>query len=115
MLSKLSIVAATTAILMILTPASAEPRGERGGGPGMRGGGPGMRGGGNVHINRNVTVNRHVAVNRHFGGGGPVVGGRYHGGVWYGTGRRFWRGQWYPYGVGSCWLFSPIGYVWVCG
>jgi hypothetical protein len=44
-----------------------------------------------------------------------VVGRRYHGGVWYGTGgRRFWRGQWYPYGVGPCWLLTPIGYVWVC-
>jgi hypothetical protein len=47
---------------------------------------------------------------------GPVrVGGRYYGGVWYGTGRRYWRGRWWPYGVGSCWRWSPIGYVWVCG
>jgi hypothetical protein len=110
--SKLSIIAATAAILMIAASASAEPAGGRGGGPGggpgivgggpgIGGGGPGVRGGGNV--------------NRNFNGGRPVVGRQYHGGVWYGTGRRFWRGQWYPYGVGPCWLLSPIGYVWICG
>jgi hypothetical protein len=44
-----------------------------------------------------------------------VVGRRYYGGVWYGTGRRYWHGRWWPYGVGSCWRSSPIGYVWVCG
>jgi hypothetical protein len=49
------------------------------------------------------------------GGGGYRVGGRYYGGVWYGTGRRYWGGRWWPYGVGSCWQASPIGYVWVCG
>jgi hypothetical protein len=48
-------------------------------------------------------------------GGGYVRGGRYYGGVWYGTGRRYWNGRWWPYGVGSCWSASPIGYVWVCG
>jgi hypothetical protein len=48
-------------------------------------------------------------------GGRYRVGGRYYGGVWYGTGRRFWGGRWWPYGVGSCWLQAPIGYVWTCG
>jgi hypothetical protein len=43
------------------------------------------------------------------------VGGRYYGGTWYGTGRRYWRGRWWPYGVGSCWRSTPIGFVWVCG
>jgi hypothetical protein len=62
-------------------------------------------------VGRNVTVNRNVYINR----GGPVVGRRYHGGVWYGAGPRFWRGQWFAYGVGPCWAWSPIGYVWVCG
>jgi hypothetical protein len=47
--------------------------------------------------------------------GGLVVGRRYHGGIWYGTGPRFWRGQWFAYGVGPCWAWSPVGYVWVCG
>jgi hypothetical protein len=53
--------------------------------------------------------------------GGPVargayhVGGRYYGGIWYGHVRRWWGGRWWPYGVGSCWVPSPIGFVWVCG
>lgn len=49
-------------------------------------------------------------------GGRWRVGGRYYGGVWYGAGvRRWYGGRWWPYGVGSCWRTSPIGYVWVCG
>jgi len=47
--------------------------------------------------------------------GGYRVGQRYHGGVWHGTGQHYWRGRWWPYGVGACWLPSPIGYVWTCG
>ena len=47
--------------------------------------------------------------------GGYRVGRRYYGGVWYGTGRRWYGGRWWPYGVGTCWRPSPIGYVWVCG
>lgn len=43
------------------------------------------------------------------------VGGRYYGGVWYGHGRRWYGGRWWAYGVGRCWTWSPIGYVWVCG
>jgi len=43
------------------------------------------------------------------------VGGRYYGGVWYGPGRRWYGGRWWPYGVGTCWRPSPIGYVWICG
>jgi hypothetical protein len=48
-------------------------------------------------------------------GGAAVVGRRYYGGVWYGPRRRFWNGRWWPYGVGSCWRRTPIGFVWVCG
>jgi hypothetical protein len=48
-------------------------------------------------------------------GGAAVVGRPYYGGVWYGTGRRYWNGRWWPYGVGACWRRSPIGFVWVCG
>jgi hypothetical protein len=67
--------------------------------------GYGIRGGG---MYRGYGVRR-AAVGRY------RVGGRYYGGVWYGTGRRFWRGRWWAYGVGSCWRASPIGYVWICG
>src|ERR1700722_13855837 len=63
------------------TPYVQLTRGGRGGGG--RGGGGRYHGGG-VH-------------------GGYRVGGRYNGGVWYGTGRRYWHGRWYAYGVGSCW------------
>ena len=118
MLGKLSIVAVTLATLLALPPAHAQRgHGQAGGGPpgaglgigggGPGGGGPGMRGrrDGGGNFNRNFQ-----------GGGGPVIGRRYHGGVWYGTeARRFWRGRWYPYGVGPCWLLTPIGYVWTCG
>ena len=55
---------------------------------------------------RNVTVNRNVNIR---------VGHRYGGGVWYGPRRHYWNGRWYAYGVGSCWLPTPIGFVWVCG
>ena len=119
MANKLSIVAAVAATLIMPALASAQGLGAGGGappgggggpGPGARGPGPGAGGPGRT-VNRNVTINRNVVVNR----GGPVVGRRYHGGVWYGTGRRYWRGQWYAYGVGPCWLASPIGFVWVCG
>jgi hypothetical protein len=48
-------------------------------------------------------------------GGGRRIGGRYYGGIWYGTGRRFWGGRWWPYGVGRCWRSTPIGFVWICG
>ena len=51
----------------------------------------------------NGAVGRHAVVR----GGAYRVGGHYHGGVWYGTGRHWWNGRWYPYGVGSCWLLSP--------
>ena len=33
----------------------------------------------------------------------------------YGHVRRWYGGRWWPYGVGSCWAPSPIGYVWTCG
>jgi hypothetical protein len=51
----------------------------------------------------------------YYRGGAYRYGGRYYGGYWYGAGRRWYGGRWWPYGVGSCWRASPIGYVWVCG
>ena len=66
----------------------------------------------NVHVHRNVNFNRHV---RRAVVGGAVVGHRYHGGIHYGHVRRYWHGQWWAYGVGSCWRWTPDGYyVWVC-
>lgn len=128
--SRLSIVAAVAAtLIMIPVLASAQgpvgagpgpapgPAGPGGGGPGPAAAGPRAGGPGPGNVGRNVTVNRNVYINRG-GPGGPgglVVGRRYHGGIWYGTGPRFWRGQWFAYGAGPCWAWSPIGYVWVCG
>jgi hypothetical protein len=57
-------------------------------------------------VNRRVVVHRNVNVR---------VGGRYGGGVWYGARRHYWNGRWYAYGIGPCWLATPIGYVWTCG
>ena len=82
---------------------------------------------GHASFHRGAVGVRHTAVGVHRGaavvgyhgavarGGAYRVGGHYHGGVWYGTGRHWWNGRWYAYGAGSCWLLSPIGYVWVCG
>src|SRR5262245_12309480 len=28
---------------------------------------------------------------------------------------HWWHGRWWGYGVGSCWRWTPYGYVWVCG
>ena len=49
------------------------------------------------------------------GGRAYYRGGRYYGGYWYGTGRHWYGGRWWPYGVGTCWRATPVGYVWVCG
>jgi len=91
--------------------ARAVARGPRGGAAvrGPRGAAVrGPRGGGAVVGPRGAAV-------RGPRGGAAVVGRRYYGGVWYGPRRRFWNGRWWPYGVGSCWRSTPIGFVWVCG
>lgn len=99
MLRNISIAAAVAACLLI--PASALARG---GGHGGHGGGHGGHGGG-----------WHGG-----GGGGWKGGGGWHGGGWKGGGwrhghGRYWRGRWWGYGVGSCWRWTPVGWVWVCG
>jgi hypothetical protein len=94
--------------------------GGRGGGGGFRGGGGGFRGGaavvhrGGVYRGGGAVVRR-GAVGVGVAAGARRVGGRYYGGTWYGTGRHWYGGRWWPYGVGTCWASTPIGYVWVCG
>src|SRR5882672_9691482 len=39
-------------------------------------------------------------------------GRRFEGGE---HGRRFWHGRWYNPGIGPCWSWTPVGYVWICG
>jgi hypothetical protein len=106
------------AVLFGLTAALSQAEARRGGGHVSRGHVSSVhRNVGSVHRNvnvhhRNVNVNRHV---RRAVVGGAVVGHRYHGGVYYGHVRRYWHGQWWAYGVGSCWRLTPDGYyVWVC-
>ncbi len=79
----------------------------------------GRHGGGAVAVRGPRGGGRAVVRGPHGGGAVAVrgphrVGARYAGGVWYGTGRRYWHGRWWPYGVGSCWRSTDIGYVWVC-
>jgi len=45
-------------------------------------------------------------------GGGWRGGGR--GGGWRGGGGRFWHGRWWGPGVGPCWRWTPVGYIWIC-
>lgn len=33
-----------------------------------------------------------------------IVGKKYNGHVWYGQSRHRWRGTWYAYGEGPCWI-----------
>jgi hypothetical protein len=49
------------------------------------------------------------------GGHGGWKGGGWHGGGWHRGHGRFWHGRWWGYGVGSCWRWTPAGYIWVCG
>jgi len=53
------------------------------------------------------------------GHGGGHHGG-YHGGYHRGYHRGYHGGHWYHgrywgYGVGSCWRWTPAGYIWICG
>ena len=96
-------------LIMTVTDTAAQAKGHGGhGGHGGHWGGHGGHGGVHVH----VVVGHHGPVVGH--GGAYRVGGRYYGGVWYGHVRRFHGGRWWPYGVGSCWAPSPIGFVWIC-
>ena len=122
MLARLSIIAAVVATFAIPTSVSAEVHNKS------------VHVNKRVHVNRNVNVNRNVHVDRNVHirrnvhihrdvhvvkpaqTHRLVVGRHYHGGIWYGTSRRFWRGAWYNYGVGPCWALTPFNYyVWICG
>ena len=65
----------------------------------------------NVQVHRTVNVNRNVRVNRtvtrRF-----VVGRTYNGHIWYGHNRHRWRGVWYAYGVGPCWINVDGEWFW---
>ena len=45
-------------------------------------------------------------------------GGRGGGRGWRGGGGgrgHYWHGHWWGYGVGPCWRWTPLGWVWICG
>ena len=94
-------------------------RGGRGGGGRHYGGGGrhyggggghrnyGYRGGGRDYGHRNYGHRNYG--HRNYGYGHRNYGYRgYRGGRWYG-------GRWWGYGVGTCWRWTPAGYVWICG
>ena len=104
----------------LVKPESEIVRVGRGGG---RGGGG--RGGGGREV-AGVTGGG----GRHYGGGGGRRnygyrgGGRNYGHRNYGhrnyghrgyRGGRWYGGRWWGYGVGSCWRWTPAGYIWICG
>jgi hypothetical protein len=48
----------------------------------------------------------------------PTFAGHGHGhGHWrgHGHGGHWWHGRYWGYGVGSCWRWTPAGYIWICG
>ena len=62
----------------------------------------GYRGGGRNYGHRNYGHRNYGYGHRNYGYRG------YRGGRWYG-------GRWWGYGVGTCWRWTPAGYVWICG
>jgi hypothetical protein len=110
MLRKLSLISAVAACLFIPTAAvSARGGGGGGHGGGGHGGGGHGGGGGAMHSGGGMHMN---GGGMHMNGAG-MRGGRHVGGG--GHGRRFWHGRWWNYGVGSCWRWTPAGYIWICG
>jgi hypothetical protein len=52
-----------------------------------------------VKVRKNVVVVPVVRTKKVY-----VIGKRYNGRLWVGENRYFWRGAWYDYGVGRCWI-----------
>jgi hypothetical protein len=105
MVAKLTLAAAFAATLLLSFGASADEH---------------KSGDKNVHMNKGVHVEKHVHVNNDMHSNKNVhidkvsVGHRYQGGTWYGHKRHYWHNRWYDYGIGPCWLSTPIGFVWTC-
>jgi hypothetical protein len=68
---------------------------------------------GHVHSTMRRSAVRSARVSSHVTRQVRSGHGHYH----YSHGRHFWHGQWYAYGVGSCWAYDPAydEYYWVCG
>jgi hypothetical protein len=103
MLRKIALGIAFAAALMLPLDAFAARHSGRGHGV--------ARGGGHAHMRR-TTVRTRAHVH-----GRVVVRGRGHGRGHYSHRRHFWHGQWWAYGVGTCWTYDPTydEYYWTCG
>ena len=84
---------------------AAHGGGHGGGGGGGHGGGHGGMGGG--HGGGHAGFVGHGGGGGHHGGGRVIVRG--------GGGRHFWHGRWWGPGIGPCWRWTPLGWVWICG
>jgi len=65
-----------------------------------------------------ITATIDTAAQARGGRGGRGGGGRGRGGGrgWGGGGHgHYWHGHWWGYGVGPCWRWTPLGWVWICG
>src|SRR5262245_28883519 len=82
--------------------------GKHHGGGGKHHGGGGKHHGGHGHAHHGGHGHAH-----HGHGHGHVHHGHGHGHAHHGHGHggRWWHGRWYGYGVGSCWRWTPTGYV----
>lgn len=48
-------------------------------------------------------------------GHGHGWGGHGHGWGGHGWGGgRYWHGRWWGYGIGPCWRWTPVGWIWIC-
>jgi hypothetical protein len=62
-----------------------------------------------VKPQKNVVVKHKDVVVKHK----YVIGHKYHTHhVWYGYSGHRWRGVWYPYGVGPCWIWVDGVWFW---
>jgi hypothetical protein len=66
-----------------------------------------------VTVKKNFTVKKKNITVKKISGPNKtvyVVGKKYNGHIWYGQTRHRWRGVWYDYGVGPCWI--RVGGLW---
>jgi hypothetical protein len=67
----------------------------------------GHGGGSGGHVSMGHGPGGHAGFARGGRGGRVIVRG--------GGGRRFWHGRWWGPGIGPCWQWTPLGWIWICG
>jgi hypothetical protein len=98
MLRKLSLICAVAAAVLFPVPTFAGHG--HGGHGGHHGGGHGGHHGGGHGGHRGGHGGYYAYRGGHHG--------HHHRGHWY-------HGRYWGYGIGSCWRWTPYGYVWICG